>query len=66
MFMFSGYFYSFDNLHKLSPIASYLNLINPVIYAVEGVRTAVLGQNGNIPFYIAFLLSGVHSFFCFS
>ena len=55
MFMLGCYFYSWYSLFEASKIAGYINLINPIIYAVEGLRGSILGQKGTISFIYCFI-----------
>lgn len=55
-FMFPLWFlggsqFSWLTLHTFAPKFSYATLANPLIYALEGSRTAILGQKGYIPFW---------------
>ncbi len=43
--------FSWYTLHKVFPIVAYINLLNPFVYAMEGIRVAVLGQQGYINFW---------------
>lgn len=52
LFFFSGLQFSWAVLYKAWPTLAYIDLINPLLYAFEGFRTAVLGQEGNINFWI--------------
>ncbi len=54
LFMFGGYFFSWEASFALSPIIGYLILINPMIYVMEGMRSAALGQAGFLPFWNCF------------
>ena len=54
-FMFGGYFYPWKALYDVSPVFGTLNLINPFLYIMEGMRAAVLGQQGYLPFIVSFL-----------
>lgn len=60
LWFFGGYQFSWAALHKIAPALAYANLINPIIYIMEGVRAAVLGQEG----YLNFWLCAV-ALFCF-
>ncbi len=53
MFMFGAYFYSWTSVHQAWPVAGYLHLINPLVYVMEGIRAAMLGQEGYLPFWIS-------------
>lgn len=70
LFMFGGYFFSWHASFELSPYVGYAILINPMIYAMEGMRSATLGQAGYLPFWNCFfalwvyiLVLGLHAIF---
>ena len=50
MYMFGGYLYSWAAVYELSHVAGYLHLLNPLIYVMEGMRSAALGPSGYLPF----------------
>ena len=52
MWFLGGFQFSWATTHSISPMLSYVILLNPVIYATEGMRSIVLGQNDTIPFWI--------------
>ncbi len=52
LLMFSCYYYTWQSVHTISPSLGYLQLCNPLVYAVEGTRAAVLGQQGFINYWI--------------
>lgn len=51
MYSFGGWWYSWFTIYGISPILGYLHLINPLLYVMEGMRAATLGQKGYIPFW---------------
>ncbi len=53
MYSFGGWWYSFETIFKLNPLLGYLHLINPLLYVMEGMRAAVLGQQGYLPFWFS-------------
>ena len=55
MYMFGGYLYSWHAVYALSAIGGYLSLVNPLIYTMEGMRAAILGQEGYLPFWFSFV-----------
>jgi len=70
LFMFGGYFFSWQSSFEFSPYIGYLILINPMIYIMEGMRAASLGQEGYLPFWSCFfalwgfiLIFGTHAIF---
>ena len=54
MFMFGGYLYSWNAVYEMSHIGGYLSLLNPLIYVMEGIRSAILSPQGYLPFWISF------------
>lgn len=56
MFMLGGYFYTWYVIYSASHTLGYINLLNPIIYCMEGIRAAALGGEGFLPFYISFLV----------
>lgn len=54
MYSFGGWWYSYQTIAKLSPELGYLHLINPLLYVMEGMRAATLGQEGYLPFWTSF------------
>ena len=46
-----GYQFSWATMSKMSPWLGRFDLLNPLVYAFEGVRGAVLGQAGYIDFW---------------
>lgn len=51
LWFLGGFQFSWLVLYKLFPILAYINLLNPMMYIMEGNRAAVLGQAGYIPFW---------------
>jgi ABC-type polysaccharide/polyol phosphate export permease len=46
------YQFPWSTLYKLSPTIAYINLLNPIVYCMEGMRSALLGAEASaIPFY---------------
>lgn len=56
MWMFGAYFYSWQAAYALSPAVGYVSLINPMVYIMEGMRAATLGQEGYLPYWICILV----------
>ena len=56
LWMFGGFQFSWMTIHSFAPLLSYVMLLNPVMYATEGIRAALLGQDGYISFWICFLV----------
>jgi ABC-2 type transport system permease protein len=60
MYSFGGLWYSYYSIEKISAGAAYGHLVNPLIYIMEGMRAATLGQEGYLPFWIS--LCGITAF----
>lgn len=43
--------FSWTTLHEVAPKIAYINLLNPLVYAMEGVRGAIIGEAGFLPFW---------------
>lgn len=52
--------FSWAVLYKLSPAFAYANLLNPITYAMEGTRGAVLGPEGYLPFWLCVLMLALY------
>ncbi len=50
--MFGAYFYSWHAVYAVSPAFAFADLINPLVYIMEGMRAAALGQEGFLSFWI--------------
>lgn len=67
LFMFGSFYYPWSASFQLNPYIGYLSLLNPIVYANEGMRSAMIGPEGFLPFWgcVLFLLGitcvvGVH------
>lgn len=71
LYSFSTFFYTWETANAMSPIVGMITLCNPLVYAVEGMRSALCGPEGYLPFYLCVLvLLGITVIFalhgCFS
>jgi hypothetical protein len=48
--------FSWATLYKVNPLLAYLNLLNPMTFAMEGTRAAVFGQEGSLNFWYCFVM----------
>lgn len=64
LIMFGAYFYSWKAVYAFSPLIGYLNLLNPVVYAMEGMHAAALGQEGYLSFWICLPLLWLFTIAC--
>lgn len=70
MWFLGGFQYSWKALHSIMPTLSYISLINPLTYILEGVRAATLDPSLSLPYWpcclaimgftIAFGIIGIH------
>lgn len=54
MYMFGCFMYSWASVYQLSHIVGYIHLLDPLLYVMEGMRAATLGQEGYLPFWFCF------------
>jgi ABC-2 type transport system permease protein len=52
LWFLGGFQFSWYSINLMAPKLSYFMLLNPVMYMTEGMRAAVLGQEGSINFWI--------------
>lgn len=52
LIIFSGFQFPWVVLHKASEFWSYVSLLNPLVYAYEGNRAAVLGQANTLSYWV--------------
>ncbi len=52
MWMLGGFQFSWITMMQKIPWLGYLTLINPFLYAMEGMRASVLGQAGYLPYWV--------------
>jgi len=56
LWFLGGFQFSWGMLHKIHPTLSYVALLSPYTYAHEAARSAMLGPNGFLPFWICTLV----------
>ncbi len=64
LYMFGAYFYPWKDAFKLSPIIGYVTLINPMVYVMEGMRAAALGQQGYLNYWLCLGVLWIFIFAC--
>lgn len=52
LWFLGGYQFTWATFVIKSPVLAYINLFNPLIYCFEGIRGAVLGQEGYLNFWL--------------
>ena len=50
-----GFQFNWETLHAVSPMIAYVNLANPLTLCFEGIRSAMLGQEGYVSFWLCCL-----------
>jgi ABC-2 type transport system permease protein len=51
LWFLGGFQFSWHMLKTLNPTLAYISLANPFVYVMEGMRAAILGQDGSLPFW---------------
>jgi ABC-2 type transport system permease protein len=66
LYMFCGFFYSWQMVWETSHLIGYLHFLNPLLFIVEGTKAAVLGQGEFLSFWLCFfILWGFIAFFTY-
>ena len=52
LWFLGGYAFAWSSVYATAPKLSYILLLNPILYMSEGIRAALLGQEGTINFWI--------------
>lgn len=56
LWFLGGYQFPWAAMHQQLPLLSYVVLANPIMYALEGFRAAVLGQAGYLNFWLCVVI----------
>lgn len=64
LWMFGTYFFSWRGAYEVNPLFGVILLLNPIVYVIEGMRAAALGNAGYIPYWISLLALWVFIFLC--
>lgn len=59
-----GFQFTWQGLHTKSALLSYVALLNPFLYTMEGMRAAVIGQPGSLPLWLCFVATLGFTFLC--
>jgi ABC-type polysaccharide/polyol phosphate export permease len=51
LWFLAGFQFSWSNLYEISPLLAYINLLNPLTYALEGGRAAALNPALSLPYW---------------
>ncbi len=63
LFFTGGYFFTWHQLYTKSHVAGYFSLLNPLMYAAEGMRSAIFGNPESLPVWICCLMLLVFTVF---
>jgi ABC-2 type transport system permease protein len=64
LWMFGTYFFSWETAYQLNPFIGIILLCNPIVYVIEGMRAAALGQEGYLPYWVSLLALWGYIFAC--
>lgn len=56
LYYVAGCLFSWMIMYKAVPIFAVINLLNPIVYNIEAMRAAFLGQSGYLPFWPCIVL----------
>ena len=51
LWLIGCYQFPWGNLQKVLPTVAYIDLLNPVVYCMEGMRSVLIGQEGSLNFW---------------
>jgi hypothetical protein len=64
MWFFGGFQFSWESMYHASMPCAYAVLVNPILYIMEGVRIAILGQEGSLPWAVCVSVLTVATILC--
>ncbi len=64
LWFLGGFQFTWQVLYAKAPLFAYAVLLNPFLYAMEGMRAAVMGQAGSLPLPICFATTVGFTFLC--
>jgi ABC-2 type transport system ATP-binding protein len=63
MMWFGGLLFSWKQIYEAIPSISYIMLLNPITYAIEGLRASVLGQENFLNYWICLFILLIYTVF---
>lgn len=54
LWMLGAYYFSWQAAYQIRPFMGVLLLFNPIVYIMEGMRSATFGQEGYLPYWVCF------------
>lgn len=64
LWFMGGFQFTWYSLKAVFPACAYILLLNPITYIMEGLRAAVLGQAGYLPFWVCLLVVLLSTVLC--
>ena len=64
LWFFGGAQAPWQAMYTFSPRLAYASLINPLLYALEGLHASVLGQQGYLPYWVCLSMLWVFILVC--
>lgn len=64
LWFLGGFQFSWFMLYELAPAVGILDLLNPIVYVMEGMRVAMLGSHNNLPFWFCIVMLILFSAVC--
>lgn len=61
LFLVAGFQFSWKIMERAVPKFAYINLLNPLLYSFEGIRAALLGQEGFIDYWVCLWVTIVYT-----
>jgi hypothetical protein len=65
LWFFGGFSFTWEKFYEAIPWLAVVDLLNPYLYMMEGVRVALLGPEGNLPFWLNVFMLLILSALCF-
>ncbi len=56
LFWAGGYLFTWHRLYQASPVCAYIDLLNPLVYAFEGMRSAIFNNPESLPVWLCCLM----------
>jgi ABC-2 type transport system permease protein len=64
LIMFGAYYNSWAAVYESAPVIGLIELVNPLVYVMEGMRTATLGTPSALPFWLCISVVCFFAFIC--
>lgn len=64
LYTFGGFWYPWKTMYDISPILGIVNLANPLVHVMDGIRAVTLGQQGFLSWPVSLLVLWAFTAFC--